>query len=346
MYRGVILILFLQTFSINSTIGQDYKVVTIGFYNFESLFDTINTPGVKDTEFTPQGNKNWDSKKYRKKISNLAYVISKIGTDFNTEGAGILGVAEIENKQVLEDVINHKNLKDRDFGIVHEDSKDRRGIDVALIYKKKIFAVESHKMFKLELEDITEDYTTRDIMLVTGMLDSEKIHILVNHWPSRIGGKSTTEKRRITGAKICKEIVDSIRHADGEAKVLIVGDFNDNPNNKSISVFLKGKSQKSRVKNDETYNPMMEMFRKGQGTNAYRDTWSTFDQILVTPELVHNKEGFHFHEAYIFKKKFMKVLSGRFKDYPKRSFIGDEFKGGYSDHFPVYVHLLKATDQN
>lgn len=323
-----------------SCFSQENKI-TVGFYNFENLFDTTNSRYVSDTEFTPKGDKKWTTDKYEKKVANLAYVISRIGVQSDKDGIDILGVAEIENKKVLQDVIDNKFLKDRKYGIVHKNSKDRRGIDVALIYNKKLFKVHRNKLFKLHTNNETE-YKTRDVLLVSGDLEGEKIHVLVNHWPSRKGGEKATESRRLSGAKICKNIIDSIRHEDGEAKVIVIGDFNDNPNNKSLSIILNGKSQKGRAKGDATYNPMMDMFRKGLGSVSYGNTWSLFDQILLTPELVHGEGGYKFFEAFIFKEDYMQVSKGKYKGQPKRSFSGNEFIGGYSDHFPVYVHLLKA----
>ncbi len=340
----ILICLFLFGGILSSTAQEDaqYKVVTVGFYNFENLFDTLDTPNVKDTEFSPQGSKVWNSDKYNEKIANMAYVVSQLGTELNPKGIALLGVAEIENDTVVMDVLNHPLLKDRNYGLIHHSSQDFRGIDVALIYRTDIFKPIKDSIYAIEIFDKGERKYTRDILMVTGELDGERIHLMVNHWPSRRGGEKKTAPRRNKGAAICKSIIDSIRVHEPNVKAFVMGDFNDNPNDESLSGILKGIDKKNKVKGDMMFNPMLAMFKKGFGSNAYRDTWSLFDQILLTPGLIKDAEnGFIYHKAEIYDEKYLKTASGRYKGYPKRTFSGDTFVGGYSDHFPVYVHLIK-----
>jgi hypothetical protein len=321
---------------------EKYAVATLGFYNMENLFDTLDTPNVRDTEFTPAGSKLWDGKKYWKKLENMATVIADLGTNKNNEAVTILGVAEIENRQVLEDLVSMPAIVDKHYRIVHFDSPDRRGIDVALIYQSKRFRLIDAKPLEVDIYDGTQKIFTREALYVKGLLDNEEIHILVNHWPSRSGGEARTAPWRAAGAAVCRNVVDSLTALDKNAKIIIMGDLNDDPTSPSVLKTLNAKTRKTDVLPGGLYNTMAHYFRRGIGSNAYRDAWSLFDQIIISEGLLNeDQSGYYFMHSYVYNKKFLRQKKGHFKGYPFRTFGGDEYLGGYSDHFPVYIHLIK-----
>lgn len=325
--------------------AAQYQPACIGFYNLENLFDTLDTPDVRDTEFSPKGSKNYGSKLYGEKLDHLAQVISEIGTELTPDGAAILGVAEIENKSVLEDLVAHPKLASRNYAIVHYDSPDRRGIDVALLYQPKYFKVMRSDAIPAELYAADSSrILTRDILWVTGNFDGEIIHLLVNHWPSRRGGAAASAPLRNACAKINKEVIASITSHNKNAKVIVMGDFNDDPVNESLKNVLIAKRKKNQVGPGGIYNPMENYYKKGIGSNAYRDAWSLFDQMLFTSGwLDEEQSGYFFKQAKIYNKPYLTQKTGQYKGYPFRTFVGDAYLGGYSDHFPVYSFFLKKV---
>jgi hypothetical protein len=321
-----------------------YQVACVGFYNVENLFDTINTPDVNDTDFTPTGTNKWDSKKYYEKLDRLAEVISLMGADYTPDGPAILGLAEVENREVIFDLTQHARIKARGYQIVHYDSPDKRGIDVALIYQPKYFTVESSSTHTLVIPG-RDNFFTRDMLLVSGQFMGERMHFIVAHWPSRRGGEKRSSPFREAAGLLAKNIIDSISLAEGpNAKVVFMGDLNDDPINKSVKVNMKSKGDIMKVVPGTMFNPFEELYRKGIGTLAWQDAWNLFDQIMMTPAYVLNKEGFHFYKAVVFNKPFLAQKEGRFKGYPWRSFAGGAYIGGYSDHFPTYILLKKKIE--
>lgn len=324
--------------------SNNYQVACVGFYNVENLFDTINTPDVNDEDFTPKGSYKWDSKKYYEKLDRLAEVISLIGAEHSPDGPAILGLAEVENKAVVYDLTQQERIKARGYLIVHYDSPDKRGIDVALIYQPKYFKVESSSTHTLRIPE-KDNFYTRDMLLVSGQFMGERMHFMVAHWPSRRGGEKRSSPLREAAGLLAKTIVDSILLAEGpNAKVVFMGDLNDDPVNKSVRVNMNAKSQVTKVEAGTMFNPFEELFKKGIGTLAWQDAWNLFDQILMTPAFVLQKEGFYFHKAVVFNKAFLMQKDGRFKGYPWRSFAGGSYLAGYSDHFPSYVLLKKKIN--
>ncbi len=324
--------------------NKEYKVATLGFYNLENLFDTENDPAINDEEFTPTGGRQWDEKKYSAKLENLSKVISELGSEHSKDGLALLGVAEIENRRVLEDLVKQPAIKDRNYQIIHYDSPDWRGIDCALLYNPKYFTPTGSKAIPLELyNDNGERRYTRDILYVSGMLDGEEIHVFVNHWPSRRGGERASAPKRNKGAQTCQEVINGILKKDKKAKVFVMGDLNDDPVSDSVTKFIKGKKKKDRIKTDEMFNPWIGLYKKGIGTLAYRDAWSLFDQILMTKGAVKDSDGYFFHQARVYNPKYLVQPSGRYKGYPFRTYGGGTYQGGYSDHYPVYISLLKEV---
>ncbi len=331
----------------STSFGQErkfYKVHTIAFYNLENLFDYENDPLVFDDHRTPDGEDHWTRDLYEAKLANMAQVISEIGSDLTGNSPAIIGVCETENRRVLEDLINQEQLVDQDYGIIQFESPDRRGIDVALLYRKKLFTPTHYRPFELILYDDSNPSKrvyTRDQLLVSGMLDGEKIHVIVNHWPSRRGGEARSRPKRVKAAQLNRRIIDSLFSYDPYAKVITMGDLNDDPTSPSVKKYLKAKKDRDKVDIKELYNPMEEMYRKGLGTLAWRDSWNLFDQIILSDALLDREySSYRFYNAGIYNKNYLANPHGRFKGYPYRSFT-NSFTGGYSDHFPVYVYLIK-----
>lgn len=332
-------------FFLNGAFAQNqYESFPIGFYNLENLFDINDDDEVRDTEFTPSGEKAWTEERYKSKLSKMSSVIALMGTDMNSEGVIALGVSEIENIGVLEDLVKEPAIANRNYKIVHFDSPDKRGIDVGLLYNPSFFTVTSSKAHELLIVKDGKRKFTRDVLVVTGKIGEEEISILVNHWPSRSGGEKRSAPLRKAAAELNLEIIDSLYALNPLAKIVIMGDLNDDPSSPSIKKTLKAKPKINSVTNGGLYNPMYIKHRKGEGSNAYRDSWSLFDQIIVNkPLLSTSQEGIFFHKAIIFKEPKMLQKSGRYKNYPLRTFSGSEYTNGYSDHFPVVAYLLKKV---
>lgn len=325
--------------------GKKYNVISIGFYNLENLFDTVNDVGLLySEEFTPEGKTRWTSKRYHEKLNHMAYAISQIATDVTPDGVALLGLSEMENRGVLDDLVKQDAIKDRDYHIVHYESSDRRGVDVALIYQPKYFKVTNSKAYPLRMAEDTA-WRTRDQLVVSGLLDGEKISVIVNHWPSRSGGEKASRPKRNAAGDLCRHIVDSLLTLDKNAKILVMGDLNDDPVNPSVEVHLRTKGKESELTDNDLFNPMFKMYKDGLGSLAYRDTWDLFDQIILSQGLLgKDKSTYKFYQAHVFNKNFLKQKEGPYEGYPNRTFAGGVYLGGYSDHFPVYVLLIKEAN--
>ncbi len=317
----------------------------IAFYNLENLFDTIvdtDTNKILQEDFTPFGAKNFNSEKYFEKLNNLAFVLDTIGKEVTPLGPSVIGVCEIENRLVLEDLTNQNAISHKNYQIIHHEGPDARGIDCALLYDPLSFKPTASKsvMFKIPGNN---RFRSRDQLVVSGELLGEKIHFIVIHWPSRRGGESKSRPKRIEAAKLSKSIVDSLKQIDKKAKVIIMGDFNDDPTSPSIEDFLKATGS-TFLKNNQMYNTMYDHYKKGIGTLAYRDQWNLFDQFILTPSLIDNDKTYDnltFYKSVVFNKSFLKNQKGNYKGYPFRTYGGSNYLGGYSDHFPVYIFLVK-----
>ncbi len=334
-----------------------YELHTVAFYNFENLFDTINQPNYDD-EWTPKGKQRWTFDKYSQKLKNISKVISQIGVnDQQKQLPTFIGAAEVENRQVLEDLVKEPLIVGQNYGIVHFDSPDKRGIDVALLYKKNYFKPTSYKNIPLLIYRKPEQKTvkdfnyeageiiqnkrvyTRDILLVTGLLENEEIYLLVNHWPSRSGGEKKSRPFREAAGKLTRRIIDSLYSLNPDAKIICMGDFNDTPNDKSIKVGIEAKRNKSEVAVLGIYNPFEQMAKDGNATLFYRDIGNIFDQIMVSEPMIRsNFQGWSYWKSGIWNKPFMIQSEGKYKGYPLRH---SENEVGFSDHFPVYIYLVR-----
>jgi len=326
---------------------KKYEIKTIAFYNLENLFDIVDDTLKLDETSPIMGIKENRAAIYQLKLNNMAKVLSEIGADEAKNSPVIIGVAEIENYGVLEDLVNTSFLKDKKYSIIHYDSPDIRGIDVGFLYQSSFFKPIYHETFELRLWG-TDGYRifTRDQLLVSGYLGDELIHIIVNHWPSRLGGEAKSRSKREKAAFLNTQIIAKIKETDPNPKIIIMGDLNDDPINSSLKNILKTKSKKSDIKDGDIYNPMEEMFRLGQNTLAYRDNINLFDQIMFTSPLLTTTKDYSTYKMYkaaIFKPQYLTTQTGKYKGYPFRSFGNNGFTGGYSDHYPVYLYLIKEN---
>ncbi|APY08303.1 endonuclease [Winogradskyella sp. J14-2] len=343
-------LVMISLLNVNAQDEKRFKIHTIAFYNLENLFDTINDP-LKNDEASPiMEMKGGRAEVYKKKVKNMARVIADIGADMANNSPAVIGICEIENRDVIEDVVNDPLLLAKDYGIIHYESPDGRGIDVALLYQKALFKpinTSSHELVIYD-DESRKKINTRDQLLVSGELDGDLIHVIVNHWPSRRGGEARSRPKRVAAAKLNKRMIDSLQSINPYAKILVMGDLNDDPTNESVKKVLKAKKDQKKVPFKGIYNPYERMFTdKGWGTTAYRDALSLFDQIMMTkPLLEDDYSSFRYWKAGIYNPVYLFNKRGRYEGYPLRSFADGGFTDGFSDHFPVYIYLIKEVKEN
>jgi len=340
-----VIIISLSSISVQAQQAK-YKVQTVAFYNLENLFDTIRNVDIYDESFTPSGSYGWDSEKYHNKLENLSTVLTKIGTSSQISAPpAIIGVCEIENREVLEDLVSMPKMKKYGYEIVHEHSPDERGIDNGFLYRPEYFEVLSHKTIFVELPDTTD--RTRDILQVHGKLEGEEVYVFVNHWPSRSGGEKISMPNRKAAAITLRKVLDELNETDPTAKIFVMGDFNDDPISPSMVDYLNAKKKRSKVKNNDLFNPYYALYKKGYGTTAWQDAWSLFDMVVVSNSLLETEEtGWRYLKAGRYNPEFMLQKSGRFRGYPFRTHAFGTYLNGYSDHFPVFVYVAKKMTEN
>ncbi|MEL6131749.1 MAG: endonuclease/exonuclease/phosphatase family protein [Bacteroidota bacterium] len=317
--------------------------IVVGFYNVENLFDTKDNMRTADDDFLPQGRYEWTPEKYQVKLDNLAKAIQSM-----EGGPEMLGVAEIENRKVLEDLIKCQALQAKGYRIVHDESPDARGIDVGFIYQAQKFQLETYKVYQVDLPG-NPDFRTREILMVEGKVNGTPIYVIVNHWPSRREGQAESEPRRVAAAQKVNQIIQEIQKKDPDPCILIMGDFNDDPGDKSIAEVIGAQSKAVSVANNGFFNPMFDLLdRDRRGTLTYRGKWNLFDQVLVSEDLLSGNEGLQYVEGStkIHSVDLLKVGGdGRSRQMPKRAIYRGEFKeNGFSDHFPVYIRLKVTQD--
>lgn len=324
--------------------GPDDRYLVM-FYNVENLFDTIPSPWVYDEDFTPEGRYKWTGKKYWKKMENLERVFHRISREEGRFPA-VVGVSEIENRNVLEDLVSQPKLLKANYQIVHYDSPERRGVDVAFFYRPDVFAYEGSKPLKTEVEELPE-FNTRYILSMWGKIEGEDFCFFVCHWPSRLGGEGFSEFKRKAAAKTVRNAIDSISVLRPDTRFVVMGDMNDNPDDESLAKVLGGKRDIDQLGAEDMFNPFWEMQNKGYGSHCYGGVWSVLDNMVVSRNLATGDDGglrlyrrkdFY---GYIYNRDFLIQKSGSYKDYPLRTFSGSNFQEGYSDHFPVYILISK-----
>ena len=336
--------LCMALFAVATLSAQD-KPYSVVFYNLENLFDIYNDPETHDDEFTPQGVKQWNETRYQKKLYNMERVLFDIAAQ-QKEYPIVIGVSEIENRSVLEDLISQPKLKGANYRICHYDSPDARGVDVAFLYRPDVFKIQGSDNIKLQVEGLP-NFRTRDLVVMWGTIEDEPFYFLVSHWPSRLGGKEASQFKRDACAKQIREIKDSLLRENPATKVIVMGDFNDDATDDSIVEVMGAKGKVKELESGDFFNPYNEMLRAGLGTLAYQDEWNLFDNICVTENLVNAERGKlkilkgKKYYGNIFTRPYMLQLEGQYKNYPLRTFVSNNFQDGYSDHFPVYIYIGK-----
>lgn len=320
-----------------------------GPWNNETVFGkkVIRKQGGSE-EFTPKSGKNYNHEVYQKKLENSAKVISELGAQYTKTPPVIAGLIEVENRQVVQDLIKNHYLSKFDYGVIHYNSYDYRGIDVAIIYQKRRFTpTSSYKKEVVLFNDEGNREYTRDILVVVGYLDNERIAVFMNHWPSRRGGEAKSAPKRNAAAKALKEEMDKILAQDASTKLFAMGDFNDDPISGSLKNHLKAAFLPKEVNENTPYlNLMYPMYKKGIASLAYQDAPNLFDQIIVSGNLIQENVGkeFSVFKAEVYAPKYLINKEGNYKGYPFRSWNGDKFTGGYSDHFPAYVLIQREAN--
>lgn len=332
-----VLLLAAVLFSCSKEKREERRNLTVVFYNVENLFDLEDEPGKVDEEFTPKGEKQWNQERYQKKLDDLSNVLSSVN---NAELPEIIGLSEVENEKVLADLTQTGKLAKGNYDIVHYESPDFRGIDCALIYRPEEFKVLASEAVKIAFKD-EPDYKTRDILYVKGRTKNrEKLHIFVNHWPSRIGGTEKSEPNRIQVAQILKNKIDSIYQTNPDAKIIVMGDMNDEPANKSLQQTLGAK--KPGTESARLINLMFPADLSGKGSYNFRGDWNMLDNLVVSQSLLDEK-GFQVTEkqGHIFHEEWMEYKNREGEISPSRTYGGPNYYGGISDHFPVYFQMSR-----
>ncbi|WP_432412585.1 endonuclease/exonuclease/phosphatase family protein [Rasiella sp. SM2506] len=311
---------------------SEERYYCFAFYNLENLFDTEDDPKTLDDNFTKNSSMRWNEKRFRKKIRKLGSIIQQIGYNDINFPPVLVGVAEVENRYVLEQLVASKFLQQKNYGILHFDSPDERGIDTGLLYRKDYVTVvgqQAHQVL-IENEHGDRDYT-RDILSAHLEIEGHSFYVLVNHWPSRRAGEALTAPRRLAAAKKNVELVEALKAKNPQARIIIMGDFNDDPKSESIQHLVT----------NGFYNPMELLLTHETGSTSYRGAWNLFDQILVSHNFMRQHENpFQFDGATVFNMKYLTEYKGRNKGNPFRTYLGKKYTGGFSDHFPIYGKFL------
>ncbi len=322
----------------NSSPSKGKQQIKVAFYNVENLFDTKDHPDKIDEEFTPDSKKKWTEDRYIKKLNGIYKVLSGIEGEGNVPA--IIGLCEVENKTVLKDLIRQTSINER-YGIVHHESPDVRGIDCALIYDSSIFKVLEHEALPVSF-DFEPETTTRDIIYAKGQINGteETLHIFINHWSSRRGGLKASEPKRVQCASVLKGKLEEIYAKDPNAKVIIMGDFNDETDNKSIAETLGVKPTSNGLASSDLFNTSANLDEAGKGTYNYKGNWNMLDQMIVSHGLLSDKKGLQSEdEVQIFQQDWMMYNDKKKGKVPSRTYGGPNYYGGYSDHLPIYLIL-------
>lgn len=325
---------------------KKYSVYAVGFYNLENLFDTCHDEGKNDYEFLPTGSYKWNGMKYSHKLRNMARVLADMGTDVlpKSVGCAVIGVSEVENAKVLTDLVAQEPLAARGFKFCHIEGPDRRGIDCGLLYNPKLFTVRNVKLVPfVQALAKDSDYFTRGFLTVSGTLAGEHLTVIVNHLPSRFNGSFYRE----IGGKQIKAVKDSLLRDDPKVKVIVMGDMNDDPMDKSMAVALGAKREIKDVADSDMYNPWWNILAKsGTGTLMYNGSWNLFDQIILSPGLLNRDGGkdyssLKYFKHQVFRRDYLFQEEGKYKGNPKRTHAGGVWLDGFSDHLPTIVYLVK-----
>lgn len=312
--------------------------LVVSFYNVENLFDTKDQPDKIDEDFLPGGRYDWTEEKLEIKLANLAKVIGQMGNN----GPDFIGLAELENRSVLERLAKHELLRNKGYQIVHDESPDARGIDVGFLYDPEKMAYQGYEALEVVKPD-DPNFKTREILMVKGQINGQQMYFFVNHWPSRREGQAASEPNRVAAANRVKGKIEEILKSNPDAGIVLMGDFNDDPNNNSITRVLGAIGEKEKLSEDQLFNPMSLIFDpEKMGSLAYQGKWNMFDQIILSEDLLDEEHPISYlpGSAKVFNDEMVRVPNRKTKFVPRRAIFRGKFQSnGYSDHFPVYVKL-------
>lgn len=318
---------------------KNVSKVTLAFYNCENLFDTHHQPGKQDEDFTPEGKYHYTQRIFEQKLHNIASVFQAMNSEHNN--LAIAGLAEVENDRVLQDLCSQPELGDKHFRHICHAGPDPRGINVGFIYDPSLFILLNEEIVPVMFTGTGHRSHGRDILHIYGILDGDTVHVFVNHWTSRRKGEDESERKRVQAAQANKTAIDELMSVNPNTKVIVMGDFNDNPTDRSIAEVLAATDDKNNTSASALYNPFQSIYNSGEGTEKYRSTWNLFDQIILSGSfLSNNAHHLFYNNAEIYRPRFI-IDSKKQNDAPKRSFTGSRWMNGYSDHFPVLVELSK-----
>ncbi len=329
-----LLYLFILNIAYSQQKSDSYKFM---FYNVENLFDTYDDSLKNDNEFLPEGERYWNNYKYYTKLNQIYKVIVAIG-EWNPPA--IIGLCEIENRKVLNDLVNNTPLVKFEYKIIHKESPDKRGIDVGFLYREKLFKPLSHEAIAINFLD-SPDTKTRDILYVKGKVNKkDTVHIFINHWPSRWGGQLESENRRLFAASVLRSKIDSIFDLSSESNIIITGDFNDYPDNKSMQQILKANKEFNQIINSQLYNLSSHFSSASNiGTTKYQGNWGILDQFIVSGYMLdYNNIYTGQNNTFIYSPDFLLEPDDSYFGFkPFRTYRGLRYNGGYSDHLPTYI---------
>ncbi len=343
--RKNILLLSLFAALVTACLAQkQYGVYSVAFYNMENLFDTLHDESKNDYDFLPGGSYRWNKMKYEHKLANMARVLTDLGTDkLPGVGASIVGVAEIENHRVLDDLLKQPAVRERGLKYVHVEGPDKRGIDCALFYNPRFFSVDRYFLQPYDGDAMEKGFLTRGFLTVQGKLAGDPLTVIVCHWPSR----GSEAKYRDWAGQQVRHLTDSIMKADKDMRIMVMGDMNDDPDNTSMSKWLGAKRKMKEVGEHDFYNPWWDVLRSnGQGTLTYKGAWNLFDQIVLSRNLldVKGKKDYRHLKLlnhHVFRRDYLIQQDGRYKGSPLRTSAGGSWLDGFSDHLPTVTYLVK-----
>ena len=335
--KQLLLLLFVGL-SINFLYAQkDPTSVRLAFYNVENLFDIEDDSLTLDEEYTPEGSRRWSNFRYHEKLNHTAKAIIALG---GWSPIAIIGLAEVENKKVLDDLVNTYVLKKLNYSVIHFSSPDRRGIDVAALYNPSLFTPLLQRPIRVH-DKQDASFKTRDILYCKGLVLEDTVHIFFCHWPSRYGGQQKSEPKRILAANKLKAVLDSLKDVIPDPNIIIAGDFNDEWHNPSLSSHLKAKKYDDT--NDQGLVNLMASLNQNSGSHRHKGSWSYLDQVIISSNLLSNSHlSIKNNTAQVFKALFLLEEDEKYPGLkPFRTFIGPRYNAGFSDHLPVYIDLYK-----
>lgn len=340
MYKILFFALFISCSCLTSCLqhGNEHSI-TVAFYNCENFFDPADNPAKEDEDFTPNGKFHYTQKIYEQKLHNIATVIQSMD---GADGPAIIGLAEVENSTVLNDLVRQPEIARRNYKYEWYEGPDPRGINVAMLYNPGHFRLLHSEPLHVDLSAIGDISVTRDVLHVLGILEGDTVHVFINHWPSRRGGEDESGPKRAIAAKVNKDAITKLMQQNSNTKIILMGDLNDNPTDNSVAGILGAKGDQKQVSLSELFDPWASIYQSGNGTEYFQHNWNLFDQIIISGALLNSSNHkLCYKQAQIFKPEFITDHYKGHEGEPRRSFVGTHWINGYSDHFPVMMYFSR-----